>query len=224
MASAVQQNDSVGLDRMIWLDGAQFLMGSDSHYPEEAPRHAVRVDGFWIDRHPVTNLEFATFAEQTGHVTGAEIAPDPRDYPGALAEMCRPGSLLFSPPPGPVDLGVWSNWWRFEFGITWRCPQGADSDWRELPDHPVVHVAHADAAAYARWAGKALPSEAEWEYAAWGGQSGSEFAWGDEIEPAGAHQANIWQGQFPGTICVATDMRGRRQPEVSRPTASACTT
>jgi len=182
---------------MKLLPAGEFTMGSDRHYPEEAPRHAVRVDGFWIDLAPVTNAQFAEFVEATGHVTTAELDPDPADYPGALPEMCKAASLLFTPTDGPVDLRDWSQWWRFEFGVHWRCPQGLESDWKDVADHPVVHVTHADAAAYARWAGKALPTEAEWEYAAWGGVEDSEFAWGDDLEPDGKHCANVWQGQFP---------------------------
>lgn len=182
---------------MIRVDGGEFMMGSDRHYPEESPRHPVKVDGFWIDQKPVTNAEFAAFVEATGYVTGAEIAPDPKDYPGALPEMCRRASLLFTPTPGPVDLTNWSQWWRFEFDVQWRCPQGVDTDWRDVPDHPVVHVTYADVTAYAQWVGKALPTEAEWEYAAWAGMDDHEFAWGDELEPSGEHRANVWQGQFP---------------------------
>src|SRR6476646_3290775 len=162
---------------MKLLPAGEFTMGSDRHYPEEAPRHAVRVDGFWIDLAPVTNAQFAEFVKATGHVTTAELDPDPADYPGALPEMCKAASLLFTPTDGPVDLRDWSQWWRFEFGVHWRCPQGLESDWKDVADHPVVHVTHADAAAYARWAGKALPTEAEGEYAAWGGVEDSELAW-----------------------------------------------
>jgi formylglycine-generating enzyme required for sulfatase activity len=182
---------------MVFIDGGTFHMGSDHHYPEEAPRHLVQVDGFWMDRAPVTNAEFAAFVEATGHVTSAEIAPNPADYPGALPEMCKPGSLLFTPTKGAIDLHDWSQWWRFELGVHWRCPQGLDTDWRDTPDHPVVHVTHGDAKAYARWVGKALPTEAEWEFAAWGGNDAREFAWGSELEPADGHRANVWQGQFP---------------------------
>jgi len=185
------------IGEMLWLEGGEFMMGSNDHYTEEAPRHRVRVNGFWIDPTPVTNRQFAAFAEATRHVTTAEIAPDPRDYPDALPEMCRPGSLLFTPTSGPVDLANWSNWWTFAFEIDWRCPQGTGTRWEELPDDPVVHVSHADALAYAKWAGKRLPTEAEWEYAAWGGREDSEFAWGGELEPGGSHMANVWQGIFP---------------------------
>jgi sulfatase modifying factor 1 len=185
------------LDEMVRLEGGRFNMGSDDHYPEEAPRHPVTVDAFWIDRTPVTNRDFASFVEQTGHVTSAEIAPDPRDYPGALPEMCRPASLLFSPPAQPVDLTNWSNWWSFAFGTNWRVPQGLGSDYRDLLDHPVVHVSYSDAEGYAKWAGKVLPSEAEWECAAWGGRDECEFSWGNELEPGGVHHANLWQGLFP---------------------------
>jgi len=182
---------------MKWLPGGTFMMGSDRHYPEESPRHPVQVGGFWIDPAPVTNAQFAVFVEETAFVTTAEIAPDPKDYPGALPEMCKAGSLLFTPTEEPVDLIDWSRWWRFEFGINWRCPQGLGTDWRDISDHPVVHVTHADAAAYSRWAGKSLPTEAEWEYAAWGGSKDCEFAWGDELQPGREHRANVWQGNFP---------------------------
>jgi formylglycine-generating enzyme len=185
------------LRNMIWLEGGTFQMGSDHHYPEEAPRHPVRVDGFWIDRVPITNRQFAEFVKQTGHVTTAEIAPDPQDYPEALLEMCHPGSLLFCPTPGPVDLIDWSNWWDFRFGADWRHPLGPQSGIDELMDHPVVHVTYADAFAYAAWAGKCLPTEAEWEFAAWGGLEDAEYAWGNELEPGDQHRANVWQGHFP---------------------------
>ncbi|MGF9761873.1 formylglycine-generating enzyme family protein [Microvirga sp. 0TCS3.31] len=189
--------DSTYHPDMIGIPGGTFRMGSDQHYPEEAPVHRVTVDGFWIDRTPVTNREFRRFVEATGHVTVAERKPDPRDYPGALPEMLKAGSLVFSPPDYPVDLRDWSQWWAFTFGATWRRPYGPKSSIKGLDDHPVVHVAHADAEAYAAWAGKRLPTEAEWEFAARGGLEGAEYAWGDEFAPSGRHRANTWQGAFP---------------------------
>jgi formylglycine-generating enzyme required for sulfatase activity len=182
---------------MVWIPGGTFRMGSDRHYPEEAPVHRVTVDGFWMDRTPVTNRQFRTFVDATGYVTFAEIPPDPKDYPGALPHMLEPGSLVFTPPKPPVDLRDWSQWWAFEFGADWRHPYGSRSSISGLDDHPVVHVAYKDAAAYAAWAGKELPTEAEWEFAARGGLDGAEFAWGDTFAPGGRQMANTWQGAFP---------------------------
>jgi formylglycine-generating enzyme len=182
---------------MVWIEGGTFRMGSDRHYPEEAPAHHVRVDGFWIDRTPVTNRQFRAFVKATGYVTAAEIAPDPKDYPGALPHMLRAGSLVFTPPKHAVDLADWSQWWAFRFGADWRRPYGPRSSISGLHDHQVVHVAYQDAEAYAKWAGKELPTEAEWEFAARGGLDGAEFAWGDEFAPGGRQMANTWQGGFP---------------------------
>jgi formylglycine-generating enzyme required for sulfatase activity len=182
---------------MCWVPGGTFRMGSDNHYAEEKPAHRVTVDGFWIDRTPVTNRDFRRFVEATGYVTFAEIAPDPKDYPGALPHMLKPGSLVFTPPDQPVDLRNWANWWQFCFGADWRHPYGPGSSIEGLDDHPVVHVAYKDAEAYAQWLGKELPSEAEWEFAARGGLEQAEFAWGDEFTPGGKHMANTWQGAFP---------------------------
>jgi len=182
---------------MVRIPGGTFRMGSDHHYPEEAPVHRVTVDGFWMDRTPVTNRQFRKFVNATGYVTFAEIPPDPRDYPGALPHMLRPGSLVFTPPKPPVDLRDWSQWWAFEFGADWRHPYGPRSSISGLDEHPVVHVAYKDAVAYAEWAGKELPTEAEWEFAARGGLDGAEFAWGDEFAPGNRQMANTWQGAFP---------------------------
>src|SRR5262245_6680875 len=182
---------------MIRLPGGDFLMGSDRHYPEEAPTHRVRVDAFWMDRTPVTNREFRRFVEATGHVTFAEIPPDPKDYPGALPHMLKAGSLVFTPPKHAVDLRDWSQWWEFKFRANWRRPYGPGSSIRGLDDYPVVHIAYRDAEAYATWAGKELPTEAEWEFAARGGLDAAEYAWGEEFTPGGKQMANTWQGAFP---------------------------
>ena len=135
---------------MIWIPGGGFRMGSDRHYPEEAPVHRVTVDGFWIDPTPVTNFQFRKFVEATGYVTWAEIAPDPKDYPGALPHMLKAGGLVFTPPKKLVDLSDWSQWWKFTFGANWRRPYGKGSHIGGLDDHPVVQVAYKDAEAYAK--------------------------------------------------------------------------
>ena len=157
----------------------------------------MTVDPFWIDRTPVTNREFRRFVNATGYVTFAEIKPDAKDYPGALPRMLKAGSLVFSPPKHAVDLCDWSQWWNFKFGSDWRRPYGPRSSISGMNDHPVVHISYRDAQAYAKWAGKDLPTEAEWEFAARGGLADSEFAWGDAFTPGGRHMANTWQGEFP---------------------------
>jgi sulfatase modifying factor 1 len=201
---------------MVWIEGGTFRMGSDNHYPEEAPVHRVTVSGFWIDRTPVTNRDFRKFVNATRYVTFAELRPDARDYPDALPHMLKAGSLVFSPPKHPVDLRDWSNWWRFKFGANWRRPYGPLSAISGRDDHPVVHVAHRDAEAYAHWAGKELPTEAEWEFAARGGLDGAEFAWGDELAPGGRAMANIWHGVFPHQN-LAPDGHERTSPVTAFP-------
>jgi sulfatase modifying factor 1 len=182
---------------MIRIPGGTFRMGSDRHYAEEAPAHRVTVDAFWIDSAPVTNREFRKFVLATGHVTYAEVAPNPNDYPGALPNMLKPGSLVFDPPTHVTDTKDWSQWWAFKFGANWKRPYGPRSSLSGLHDHPVVHVAFKDALAYAAWLDKDLPTEAEWEFAARGGLDDAEFAWGDELMPGGRQMANTWQGAFP---------------------------
>ena len=181
---------------MVHVPGGEFAMGSERFYPEEAPVRRVRVGSFWMDASPVTNAQFAAFVEATDYTTFAEKAPDPKDYVGMLPELAEAGSLVFQPTPGPVDLNSLA-WWTWSTGANWRHPLGPDSDLEGLEHHPVVHVAFDDAKAYANWAGKSLPTEAEWEFAARGGVEGGEYAWGDELAPEGAMLANYWQGPFP---------------------------
>lgn len=188
---------------MVWIPGGTFLMGADGHYPEEAPAHRVRVDGFWMDVHTVTNADFTRFVEATGHVTLAERPADPADYPGALPDQLAPSSVMFRKPAGPVDMTNHYNWWVYVKGANWRHPRGPASHIRKLMDHPVVHVAYEDVAAYAAWAGKAIPTEAEWEFAARGGLDGKDYVWGDELTPGGVHMANTFQGEFPYRNTVA---------------------
>jgi sulfatase modifying factor 1 len=181
----------------IPLPGGSFTMGSDRHYVEERPAHPVSVAAFAMDDACITNAEFAAFVAATRYVTVAERPLDPAAYPGALPGMLEPGGLVFHMTEGPVDTADYRNWWSWVPGACWRHPEGPGSDIDGRADHPVVQVAYGDAEAYAAWAGKALPSEAEWEYAARGGLDGAEFAWGDELTPQGTHLANTWQGPFP---------------------------
>lgn len=182
----------------IWIPGDEFLMGSDRHYPDEGPVRRVSVEGFQIDATPVTNVEFTEFVSQTGYVTFAEIAPKVEDYPGANPEDLVAGSLVFTMTPGRVRLDDFRQWWSWIHGADWRHPTGPDSSLDGLEDHPVVHVAYQDAVAYAEWAGRRLPNESEWEYAARGALEGADFTWGaDDPQETAEPKANTWQGGFP---------------------------
>jgi sulfatase modifying factor 1 len=192
-----QQPDEAPDSEMVWVPGGEFLMGSDDYYPEEAPVHRVTVGAFWMDRFQVTNERFRLFVRETGYVTLAQRSPNPADYPGARPETLVPASTVFVQPAYPVDVSNHYNWWRYVPGADWRHPRGRGSTIRGLSKHPVVHVAWDDVAAYARWVGKELPTEAEWEFAARGGLDGAEYTWGDEFTPSGRYMANTWQGRFP---------------------------
>ena len=182
---------------MVSIPGGTFFMGSEDFYPEEAPVHEETVAAFQMDRYLVTNDDFAAFVQETGYVTLAERAPNPADYPDAPPGSLVPGSLVFHTTAAPVNLNDWTQWWAYVPGAQWRHPLGPDSSIDALGDHPVVHVAYQDAEAYAEWAGKELPSEAEWEFAARGGLDRAIFAWGNEMEPGGKIMANTWHGEFP---------------------------
>jgi sulfatase modifying factor 1 len=196
MSTTIMRSIRSSVD-MRCLDGGTFLMGSDRHYPEERPVRQASVQGFQMDAAAVTNAAFAEFIASTGYVTVAERPLDPVQYPGAQPDMLQPGSLVFRMSNGPVNTGDYRNWWAWTPGANWRQPEGPGSHLIGREEHPVVQVAFEDAAAFASGAGKQLPTEAEWEYAARGGLDGAEFAWGDELTPGDAYMANTWQGPFP---------------------------
>jgi formylglycine-generating enzyme required for sulfatase activity len=181
----------------VVVPGGEFRMGSDQFYPEEGPVRTAVVRRLEVDQHPVTNAQFRRFVTATGYVTGAERAPDPADFPDADPAELVPGSLVFRPTTGPVPLDDWTRWWRWVPGADWRHPEGSGSTLHGRERHPVVHVGYEDAAAYAAWAGRRLPTEAEWEHAARGGLDQAVYAWGDDPEPRGRVMANRWFGRFP---------------------------
>lgn len=183
---------------MVWIPGGEAVLGSQRG-DRDAPLHRVRLRGFWIDRTEVTNAQFAAFVAATRYVTDAEKPPSAEDVPGLPDAQRVAGSLVFTPPtaPDPVDLREFWSWWRFVPGADWRHPRGPGSSIDGRDEHPVVHVSWRDAAAYAKWAGRRLPTEAEWEYAARGGLDQRRYGWGDEVAPGGVLQANIFQGTFP---------------------------
>ena len=203
---------------MVWVPGGDFTMGTDEteSYAPERPAHHVRVDGFWMDATEVTNAEFAKFVEATGYITIAERQPDWEELKKQLppgterppADVLVPGSLVFSRPPGPVSLGDVRNWWRWTAGANWRAPDGPGSSIEGREQYPVVQVSWDDARAYAKWAGKRLPTEAEWEFAARGGLEGKRYAWGDELKPDSKWVANIFEGEFPYRDTAADGFAG----------------
>lgn len=193
---------------MIWIPGGSFLMGSTAFYREERPVRRETVDGFWLDAHPVTNAQFGQFVDATGYITLCERQPERCAYPDADPSLLVPGSLVFRKPRGPVGLRDYRAWWEYMPGANWRHPEGPESTLDGRDDHPVVHVAYEDACAYAAWAGKALPREAEWEFAARGGVDGATYAWGEEFAPDGRAMANTWHGRFPWENLGVNGYRG----------------
>ncbi len=183
---------------MVWIPGGTFWMGgNDEAMVDAQPAHLVTLDGFWMDRTEVTNAQFAKFVEATGYLTVAERPLDPKDFPGVPLDKLKPGSLVFTPPDHDVPLDNHLQWWEYVPGACWKHPEGPDSTIAGKENHPVVQVCWEDAMAYARWAGKRLPTEAEWEFAARGGLDRNRFVWGDDLTPGGKWMVNNWQGQFP---------------------------
>jgi formylglycine-generating enzyme required for sulfatase activity len=196
LAPARSGSSQDGPAGMVWIPGGRFWMGTD-HMEDAQPVHQVEVKGFWMDRTDVTNEEFARFVQSTGYVTIAERPLNPKEFPNLAPEDLAPGSVVFTPPAKPVPLDRPLAWWRFVKGANWRHPEGPGSDVRGKEKYPVVHIAWPDAVSYAKWTGKRLPTEAEWEFASRGGRDRQNYSWGNELNPHGKWMANTFQGHFP---------------------------
>lgn len=198
IAKPAKRPDGPAPEGMVWIPGGTFWMGADdASMPDARPVHEVSVSGFWMDRTEVTNRQFARFVKETAYLTIAERKPDPKDFPDAPPEKLVPGSIVFTPPAGPVSLSDPLIWWRYVPGANWRHPEGPETNIEGKDDYPAVQICWYDAVAYAKWAGKRLPTEAEWELAARGGKVRTRYVWGDDLKIEGKWQANIWEGHFP---------------------------
>ena len=195
--------DTSWTNTMVWIPGGSYLRGSESGQGDEKPVREIKISGFWLDATEVTNDQFNEFVQETGYVTVAERRPDSSQFPGVDPSLLKAGGIVFMPPGEPVSLRNHYAWWTYVAGANWRHPTGPDSDIQGKGNYPVVQMAWEDAVAYAQWAEKRLPSEAEWEYAARGGVAGNEFVWGNEVTPNDQWHANVWQGDFPNQNTVA---------------------
>lgn len=202
-----KKNPIVSTQGMVWVEGGEFNMGTND-YPDAKPIHKVKVKGYWIDEHEVTNAQFAAFVNAAKYVTIAERPLNPADYPGVPLDKLVPGSAVFVPPAEKVALDNIQQWWQYVPGANWQHPTGPESNIIGLENNPVVQISYLDAKAYADWAGKRLPTEAEWEYAARAGRPSAKYYWGSELKPNGKWAANIYQGTFPNNNTAEDGFEG----------------